>query len=52
MERNEDTNIESGNGAVIDEMNKESIQSGKKSKELNNDQDDNETTDGRISEPT
>ncbi len=32
MERNEDTNIESGNGDVIDEMNKESIQSGKKIK--------------------
>ena len=51
MERNEDTNIESGNGDVIDEMNKESIESGKKSKELNNDQDD-DTTDGGIPEPT
>ena len=51
MERNEDTNIESGNGDVIDEMNKESIQSGKKSIEINNDQDD-DTTDGGIPEPT
>ena len=47
MERNENINIESGNGEVIDEMNKESIHSGKKSKELNNDQDDDTTESGK-----
>lgn len=51
MERNQDTNIESGYEAVIDEMNKEAIQSGKKSKKLNNDPDD-DATDGGIPEPT
>ena len=43
MERNKDTNIESGNGDVMDEMNKESISSGKKINDLNNDQDDDYT---------
>ena len=39
MKRNEDPNIESGNGAVIDEMNKESISSGKKVNDNNIDND-------------
>jgi hypothetical protein len=49
MERNKDTNIESGNGDVMDEMNKESISSGKKINDLNNDQDDDYTEKGNDS---
>ena len=41
MERNEDTNIESGNGEVMDEMNKESISSDKKLKDNDNYKDNN-----------
>jgi hypothetical protein len=54
MKSYQDSNIEGGNGEVIDEMNKESILSGKKVKDNDNDKDNNtqRESDGiRLHEP-